>query len=109
MTIERYERTDEQNEELGLNDMVTENYGEKSMMEQAQESLQKAHLLEVGGATRHVYAKDESKNLLTPSRAAAAGGANLESRRTSAAKSAKSMASSSGANIDGSSNQSDSR
>ena len=32
MTTEHYERTYEQNEELGLNDMVTENYGEKEIM-----------------------------------------------------------------------------
>ena len=30
LTIEEYERTHEQNEELGLNDMKTENYGEET-------------------------------------------------------------------------------
>lgn len=30
MTIETYERTWQQNEELGLNDMVVEGYGEES-------------------------------------------------------------------------------
>ena len=30
LTVERYERSFEQNEELGLNDMNTENYQERS-------------------------------------------------------------------------------
>lgn len=30
MTVEEYERTHEQNEELGLNDMKTENYEEEA-------------------------------------------------------------------------------
>jgi len=33
LTVEYYERTFDQNEEMGLNDMVTENYGEKEIMD----------------------------------------------------------------------------
>lgn len=49
MTVERYERSFEQNEELGLNDMKTENYGENTALLEAakDEQLQQAHLLEV--------------------------------------------------------------
>ena len=34
MTVERYKRTWEQDEELGLNDIKTENYGEEEIQEQ---------------------------------------------------------------------------
>ena len=36
MTIEKYERSFEQNEELGLNDLKTEDYGEKEILCQHQ-------------------------------------------------------------------------
>ncbi len=39
MTVVRYERTYEQNEELGLNDMRTENYSEGGGGEQEKEAL----------------------------------------------------------------------
>ncbi|KAF3915119.1 hypothetical protein ABW20_dc0101288 [Dactylellina cionopaga] len=38
MTTEEYERTEEQNEDLGLNDMVTENYGSDAGEEKKEES-----------------------------------------------------------------------
>ena len=68
MRIVRYERTFEQNEELGLNDMKTENYGEEkenkaaaakaNEEEQAEETAalldksEKEQLLQVGGRRR---------------------------------------------------------
>ncbi len=68
MRIVRYERTFEQNEELGLNDMKTENYGEEkenkaaaakaNEEEQAEETAalldksEKEQLLQVGGRKR---------------------------------------------------------
>ena len=74
MKVEHYERTNEQNEALGINDMITEDYDcdEKT-------PLQKAHLLEVGAAStgKHLYSKHDenrqaaqggvaNKGLLTP-------------------------------------------
>lgn len=90
MSIVHYDRTFEQNEQLGLNDMKTENYGEEDAAAAITEAtpLQQAHLLEVGAsAQRHLYTRDDAKNtenntpsLLTPNHAAAGGS---ESRRVS--------------------------
>ena len=67
MEIEHYSRTYEQNEELGLNDMKTENYGEHEQLQADDQEptettpLQQAHLLEVGASAQtHLYTKDKA-------------------------------------------------
>lgn len=81
MTIERYERTWQQNEDLGLNDMKTENYGEQELLGQPSPAppsvcspQHHAHLLEMGAAANtHLFVK-EDKNLLSPAHEKTQGG-----------------------------------
>lgn len=85
MRVERYDRTWEQNESLGLNDMKTEDYGEKELLcpkgttaassagnHVCTSTQEQAHMLEMGAAEHKLYTRPEidSKNLLSPKSAA---------------------------------------
>ena len=88
MVIERYERTWQQNEDLGLNDMKTEDYGEKDILQPPAvcSPQHHAHLLEMGGATAtHLYVK-EDKNLLSPAHKKTQGGGGSASSTSPAAE-----------------------
>ncbi len=66
MTVDRYDRTWEQNEALGLNDMRTENYGEQEQQEEEDEDKNKTcatgrvqgRLLEAESMQHRLYVKE---------------------------------------------------
>eukprot|EP00095_Tigriopus_kingsejongensis_P000628 snap_masked-scaffold275_size226830-processed-gene-0.20 protein:Tk00628 transcript:snap_masked-scaffold275_size226830-processed-gene-0.20-mRNA-1 annotation:"hypothetical protein" len=93
MSVEHYQRTFDQDDDLGINDMKTENYGEREILASETAPLnptQQAHLVELGASSsqKHLYVKDD-KNLLSPGHIA-----TNENRRVSATKSTKSTNSS---------------
>lgn len=102
MSVEKYERSFEQNEALGLNDMRVENYGEheekialKPNVNRGDsspgiinknphgESQDRQHLAEIGAnAQTHLFTKDD-KSLLSPAHAAVNSQSKQGSRRVS--------------------------